>query len=224
MTRTSRIRRLPLLAAMLFLAAGCTAARRPEAPVHLIYQHGRIVQDQQSRRPEHPQHGFYELDQIAEAFRKRGFVVSAGVRPKDVTVSDAANEVVRQVRELLRAGVAPHRIIVVGASMGASITLRASARLAHPDVRFAVLGPCISQSAVAVFNEEQKHLSGRMLAIREESDVPSATCPSYGADGVSRPSLHVRELVIQTGRAHGFLYRPLPEWVDPVTEWAKRTP
>ena len=76
------------------------------------------------------------------------------------------------------------------------------------------------KEAVAVFDEEQKHLSGRMLAIREESDVPSATCPAYAADGVSRPALHVRELVLNTGLAHGFLYRPLPEWVEPVAEWA----
>lgn len=27
-----------------------------------------------------------------------------------------------------------------------------------------------------------------------------------------------------TGLAHGFLYRPLPEWVDPVVEWALAKP
>ena len=221
--RTITSLRLPLIIPALLLALACAAAPRPDPPMHLIYLHGRIVQDQQSRRPEHPRHGFYELDQIAEAFRKRGFVVSAEVRPKDVTVSNAANDVVRQVRELLRAGVPPRRILVVGASMGAGITLRASARLANPDVRFAVLGPCISESAVAVFKEEQQHLSGRMLAIREESDVPSVTCPAYGAGNDSR-TLQVRELVLHTGLAHGFLYCPLPEWVEPVAEWATWTP
>ncbi|HEX6158566.1 MAG TPA: hypothetical protein VF111_00270 [Thermoanaerobaculia bacterium] len=216
--RTSTFR-LPLIFAALLLTAACSAAPRPE-PVHLIYLHGRIVQDQQSRRPEHPRHGFYELDRIAEAFRKRGFVVSAELRPKDATVSDAANGVVRQVQELLRTGVPPQRIIVVGASMGAGITLRASARLANPEVRFAVLGPCISESAVAVFNEEQKPLTGRLLSIREESDVPSATCPAYAPGNDTPRTLHVRKLVLNTGLAHGFLYRPMPEWVDPVAEWA----
>jgi hypothetical protein len=32
----------------------------------------------------------------------------------------------------------------------------------------------------------------------------------------------VRELVLETGLRHGFLYRPLPEWVEPVVEWSTR--
>lgn len=29
-----------------------------------------------------------------------------------------------------------------------------------------------------------------------------------------------RELVLDTGLRHGFLYRPLPAWVEPVARWA----
>ena len=38
---------------------------------HLIYLHGRIVQEQQSARPRHPQFGYYELEEILDAFRDR---------------------------------------------------------------------------------------------------------------------------------------------------------
>lgn len=48
---------------------------------HLIYLHGRIVQEQQSARPRHPQFGYDELEKILEAFRERGFDVSGEIRP-----------------------------------------------------------------------------------------------------------------------------------------------
>ncbi len=42
----------------------------------MIYLHGRIVQEKQSARPQSPEYGFYELEQILDAFRSKGFVVT----------------------------------------------------------------------------------------------------------------------------------------------------
>lgn len=194
----------------LMLVAACAA--RPRTERHLIYLHGRIVQEQQNRRPVHAQHGPYELDAIADTFRKRGFTVHAEMRPKETTVDDGANAVVKQVRELIASGVAPDHITVVGASMGSSIIMRASARLQHPDVRFVALAPCFSRSSDAIFKEGGAWPSRNMLVIREESDVPSSECPKTD---------RAKELVLNTGLAHGFIYRPLPEWVEPVVEFAR---
>src|SRR5438309_7489954 len=74
-------------------------------PRHLIYLHGRIVQEQQSARPRHPQFGYYELEKILDAFRDRGFEVSGEIRPKSVSVSESADRVVAQVLRLLGSGV-----------------------------------------------------------------------------------------------------------------------
>ncbi len=188
---------------------------------HLIYLHGRIVQDRQSLRPEHPEYGVYDMAGITGAFRERGFVVNASIRPKSTTVSEAADEVVAQVRQLLSSGVPPDRITIVGASMGAAIALRVSSRLGNRDVRFALLGPCISVSIPAMADEENAHPSGRILAVREESDIPSSDCATWPGKDVRFPGLHAREVVIDTGLDHGFLYRPIPEWFDPVVEWAR---
>ncbi len=40
-------------------------------------------------------------------------------------------------------------------------------------------------------------------------------------DGSDRPRVVLREVAVDTGLAHGFLYQPLPEWVNPVLEWAR---
>jgi hypothetical protein len=98
----------------------------PAAPRHLIYLHGRILQEQQSARPRHPRFGYYEMGAILAAFRDRGFVVSGEVRPKSATVDDSADRVVAQVRRLLDSGVPADHVTVVGGSMGAGIALVAS--------------------------------------------------------------------------------------------------
>jgi hypothetical protein len=197
--------------------AGGDAAR----PRHVIYQHGRIIQEQQSARPQHPRYGFYELDGILEAFRKRGFVVSGEIRPRSVSPSDSADRVVEQIRRLIGSGVPADHITVVGASMGAYISLRASARLQNPAVGFCFLGACRKESVREVLAEEGKGPAGRLLFIREASDETSADCEPVKSEARLGVPLVTREIVIDTGLSHGFLYRPLPEWLDPVVEWAK---
>jgi hypothetical protein len=183
-------------------------------PRHLIYLHGRIVQVQQSRRPKSDRFGYYELDAILDAFRKQGFVVQSEIRPKETGVSEAADRVVAQVRKLIDSGVRPSSITVVGASMGAEITLLVAERLAEPEVRFAVLGPCLAGNTGS--------LKGRVLDIREESDDLQGPCEPFAEDTDARDGLIAREIVLHTGLSHGFLYRPMPEWVEPVIDWARK--
>jgi len=207
-------------AAALMLALWGAGGAGPPQPRHLIYLHGRIVQEQQSARPRSPRFGFYELEQIKEALRQRGFVVSAEIRPKSASESDAADHVVEQIRRLLGTGVPPDHVTVVGASMGGAIALPASARLSNSDLRFCVLGGCLSESVRGLKAEQGRIPSGHVLSIREASDDVTGPCPTWNDGLAAPPSLRAREIVLDTGRSHGFLYRPLPEWVDPVAKWA----
>jgi len=211
-----------VLAVVALLLAGPAGAVVPDAaePRHLIYLHGRIVQEEQDPRPRHPQFGYYELEAILGAFRDRGFVVIGEIRPKSASVSASADKVAEQVRRLLESSVPADRVTVVGGSMGASIAFLASVRLQNPDLRFAVLGACLSENVRILLAEEGKAPSGQLLSIREASDDTGGPCPSWNDDPNSRLRLRAREIVLNTGLGHGFLYRPLPEWVDPVVEWA----
>lgn len=217
------MRRIPpawaAIAALLFGTGGALAAEAA-GPRHLIYVHGRIIQEQQSARPRHPEYGYYELDQILETFKKRGFVVSGEMRPKQSSTSESADRLVAQVRDLLASGVSADRVTVVGASMGAEIAALASARLQNPRVRFCLLGFCLTEGLRAIREAEGKTPAGRMLAIRERSDDAGPPCTPWAPR--SDTGRAAREIVLDTGLRHGFLYRPLPEWVDPVVEWTAR--
>jgi pimeloyl-ACP methyl ester carboxylesterase len=188
----------------------------------LVYLHGRIVGEQQNRRPKHPQFGYYELDAILDTFRQRGFAVSSELRPKGQALAGAAETAVARVRSLQAAGVPSARITVLGASMGAEVALLASVKLRDPDLRFALLGACLSLSVPELVAERGHGPAGHLLAIREKSDETSEPCPPWSEDAASRGRLEVREIVLDTGLRHGFLYRPLREWVDPVVDWATR--
>jgi len=202
--------------------AGLAAAETTEAGRgrYLIYLHGRIVQERQSARPRNSRFGYYELEKILQAFRRRGFIATGEILPKSASVSDSADRVVSQIRRLLESGVPAECITVVGASMGAAIALLASTRLHNPDVRFCILGACLSRSVPALLADQGNGPSGRVLAIREASDDSTSPCPPWKIGLESAPGLLAREIVLNTRLSHGFLYRPLSEWVNPVVEWA----
>jgi pimeloyl-ACP methyl ester carboxylesterase len=210
-----------VLGAVGLLVSACLAggADVPAAPRHVIYLHGRIVQEQQSARPQSPEFGYYELEKILVAFRNRGFVVTGEVRPKGASVGESVDRVVEQVRRLLDSGVPAERIAVVGASMGGGIAVLASARLQNPELRFGVLGVCFSKAEESAFRDSGLRPAGRILAIREASDELTKPCPPWKAESEPRSGVVVREMVINSGLRHGFLYRPLPEWLEPVVEW-----
>ncbi len=209
------------LGAALLWASALAGGADEAAPRHLIYLHGRIVQEQQNARPRHPEFGYYELERILATLRARGFVVTGEIRPKDAPLMASADRVVEQIRVLLASGVPASRITVVGGSMGAAIALRASLQLQNPAVRYCVLGACLSQTFPLLLAEHGAKPEGRILAIREKSDETSEPCPAWSGATDPKAPLVVRELLLDTGLRHGFLYRPLPEWVEPVVEWAK---
>jgi len=217
------LRPVPMLSAVavILLIAGQTRAGESVHPRHLIYLHGRIVQESQSLRPQHPEYGFYEVEAILDTLRAQGFVVTGELRPKAATVSDAADHVVEQIQRLLESGVPPDHIVVVGGSMGGGIALLASARLQNPEMRFCTLGTCLSRNVRHLVAEEGKAPSGLVLAIRETSDALTQDCPPWAQERGTDIHLIAQEVVVETGLGHGFLYRPLPEWIEPLLEWVR---
>jgi hypothetical protein len=208
-----------LLVACLLLLPSAAFADDKDKP-HLVYLAGRIVQEQQNRRPKHDQFGYYELDQILDTFQKRGFAVSSQLRPKGQTIAASASQVIAEVHALLESGVPARRITVLGASMGSTIALVASLKLRNPELNFAVLGTCLALNVPLLVAEHGHGPIGHLLAIREKSDESVEPCPAWSDDLGTHKRLVVREIVLDTGLRHGFLYRPLPEWVDPVVEWS----
>jgi len=180
---------------------------------YLFYLHGRIIEEK-GVRPTHPRFGIYEYEKILETFADVGFVVISEVRPSGADVATWANRVADQVRGLIAAGVLPERITVVGFSKGGVIAIFASSKLADDDLNFVFMGAC------GPWAKGQPDLvpRGRLLALRESADNLVGPCSELfarGGDGGER-----REVVTDLGGGHGAFYRPRPEWVQEVVDWA----
>jgi hypothetical protein len=179
---------------------------------YVFYLHGAIVEDQ-GIRPVSPEFGVYEYEAILDALAAEGFVVVSEPRPKGTDGREYAQKLVRQIEELIAAGVPARRISVVGFSKGGGIAVAASSLLGNEDVRFVFLATCASW----IRNWPELILRGHILSIYEESDPVGRSCEAAFANSDIRPEF--RELKLQLGERHGTFYRPRPEWLDPVLDW-----
>jgi hypothetical protein len=181
---------------------------------YLFYLHGYIV-EAGNLRPVSPKFGVYEYPEILETFKQNGFVVVSEAREKDPEIAPYAAKVAAQVRQLLNAGVPPQHITVVGASQGSWIAMLASTYLKNRDLNFVFIAACSTNPAFL----DAVNLHGNVLSIYEKSDLPQS-CEQFRIDGTGIRKW--KEVEVNTGLKHGFIYRPLEVWTAPTVAWAKR--
>ena len=147
---------------------------------------------------------------------REGFTVLSEVRPKDTDPLAYAGKVAKQIEDLLGKGVPGRRITVIGASKGAVITMLVSTRVRSPEVRYVIMANCNEW----VRENHHVDLHGQVLSIYEASDDFGETCePIFRQSKDLGPH---REVRLETGLKHGFLYRPMEEWMGPAVAWARR--
>jgi pimeloyl-ACP methyl ester carboxylesterase len=178
---------------------------------YLFYISGYIV-EAGNRRPTSPKFGVYEYEQILETFKQSGFVVISEAREQSPEIKPYAAKVAGQVKRLLTAGVPPQNITVVGASQGSWIAMLVSTYLENRKVNFVVIGACSADDGLLQLVD----LHGNILFISERTDLPGS-CQRFRADATGLGEY--KEVETNTGQKHGFLYRPMKEWVEPTVAW-----
>lgn len=181
---------------------------------YLFYLHGYIV-EAGNTRPTSPKFGVYEYEGILETFRQAGLVVISEARRQDREIEPYARKVAGQVRRLLESGVPPEHITVSGASQGAWIAMLASTYLENQNINFVFIAAGSAEEGFL----KMVNLHGNVLSIYEKSDL-AQSCESYRADATGMNEW--KEVEVNTGLKHGFLYRPLKEWIEPAIAWALR--
>ena len=200
-------------------AAGAVVEAFPTAPdatrSYIVYLHGRIVEEQ-GRKAVSPDFGPYELDAILTALAASGATVVGEVRAKGTDPKVAAEHVVTEVRRLVHAGVPASKITIVGASKGSLIAMLASTSLQSGEIGYVLMANCNE----TVTKSWDLALHGQVLSIYDTSDEIGGTCAPLFAQSPAIASHD--EVKIATGKRHGFLYSPLPEWVKPALQWSEK--
>ena len=180
---------------------------------YLFYLHGAII-ERAGVRPTHPEFGVYEYREILEVIAGRGFVVISEARPAGTNGAVYAEKVADQVGALMKGGVLPEHITVVGFSKGGGIAITASSILSEERLNFVFMGAC----GPWLNSRPEIVPHGRLLALREKSDDLVGSCEELFARTTSEGER--KEIILELGGGHGAFYRPQSEWLGPVVEWA----
>ena len=107
-------------------------------------------------------------------------------------------------------------IAIAGHSKGAMITVGASSLLDPVDfagVRYVVMAGCFHGGSPI----RDLRLSGHILSIYDEADRLAGSCDTIFANAPGAEETN--EIILHTGQGHGAFYRPMDEWLDPLTDW-----
>jgi hypothetical protein len=198
-----------LFIAVLFCLFSTTA--QATEPYYVFYLHGMIVEGSDGR-PVSESYGRYEYPQIVEALQNKGFVVISEIRGANTEPRSYALKVSSQIDSLKQKGVSPSHITVIGASKGAHITMLVSTFTKDKDVKYVIMAGCNAPG-------DGIDMNGQVLSIYEKSDG-AGSCANIkkASSGISR----YKEVQLNTGLRHGFIYKPMDAWLKPATDWVRR--
>ena len=159
-----------------------------------------------------------EYHDALESFRKDKFIVISEKRKPKTDAIEYAKKVVSQIDSLIAKGVKADHITIIGTSNGGYIAQFVSTFAKNPDLNFVFIG---SYQETDLKDIPEINFCGNILTIYEKSD-------EYGVSAIKRKETstlkinHFKEIELNTGLKHGFLYLASDNWIKPAKMWAKR--
>ncbi|MFV8358100.1 hypothetical protein ACNQGB_18190 [Flavobacterium sp. XS1P32] len=179
---------------------------------HIFYIHGRIIEIH-GRNAYSEDFGKYEFDSIVSAIKVEKSVVQYEIRNENVDPKEYAIHVSKQIDSLIKNGVKPIDITIVGASKGAIIASNISSFNTNP-INYVLLA---GNNEYQETNNDWK-FHGQVLCIYDLSDGIAGKNYNYWKNRENFTT-KFEQLEIQTNLGHGFLYKPLSVWTEPAKKW-----
>lgn len=181
----------------------------------IFFLHNRFLEEHELN-DSHPEFGRTHYLEIIAEFEKNGLKVISEKRNGNVNARDYAVLVSHQIDSLLNNGIAPKNITIVGTSKGGYIAQYVSTLSNNLDLNFVFIA---SHQNSDIQNIPEINYCGNILNIFEKSDP-------FGVSAIQRKEQstctisHFKEIELNTGLGHGFLFKPLKEWIAPTIKWA----
>jgi predicted esterase len=184
---------------------------------YIFYLHNKFPEEHALEEP-HPDYGRSEYLEILGEFSSEGFILITEKRPANTDVKLYAKKVVSQIDSLLGLGIQPSKITVIGTSKGGYIAQYVSTYLANPNVNFIFIG-CYQETDLQNFSDI--NYCGNILTIYEKSDYAGVSALNRKLTSTLTVN-DFKEIELNTNLKHGFLFKPLKEWIIPCIYWAKQ--
>lgn len=165
----------------------------------------------------HPEFGRTEYKEIINEFEKSGLKVISEKRNRNVNARDYAMGILNQIDSLLNIGIEPQNITIAGTSKGGYIAQYVSTLANNQDLNFVFIASFRNSD---IQNMPEINYCGNILTIYEKSDP-------FGVSSLERKKTsnceikHFKEIELNTRLGHGFIFKPLKEWIEPTIKWAK---
>lgn len=182
---------------------------------YIFFLHNRFLEEH-SLEDKHPAYGRTEYLEIIREFKANGFKVISEQRNGNVNAREYAIAIVDQIENLIKNGTDPQKITVVGTSKGGYIAQYVSTLANNPNLNFVFIASFRNSDIQDI---PEINYCGNILTIYEKSDP-------FGVSAVGRFKnstcniKHFQEVELNTNLGHGFLFKPLKEWIEPTRKWA----
>jgi len=181
---------------------------------HIFYLHGRIIEIQGINAISE-KFGKYEYNKIIDSLKSTGAIVHNELRTEQTDFQAFCKSTSNEIDELIESGVNSTNITVIGASKGGIMAMNISNMNPHP-INYILLAANNEQIEL----QHQWNLHGRILGIYEKSDSVANKNYNHWINE-STNAIEFNQIEINTGLGHGFLYRPINEWLEPAKKWIK---
>jgi len=181
----------------------------------IFFLHNRFLETH-NLNESHPEFGRTEYEEIISEFKKSGFNVISEKRNGNVNAREYALKIVKQIDSLKNNGIDPDKITIVGTSKGGYIAQYVSTLANNPDLNFVFIAS-FRQSDIE--NIPDLNYCGNILTIYEKTD-PFGVSAIERKENSSCDIKNFKEIELNTGLHHGFLFKPLEEWIQPTIKWA----
>jgi hypothetical protein len=181
----------------------------------IFFLHNRFIEEHKLNEW-HPEFGRAEYNEIITELETSGCRVISEKRNRNVNAREYAIGIVSQIDSLIEKGTEVKNITVVGTSKGGYIAQYVSTIANNPNLNFVFIASFRSND---IENIPEINYCGNILTIYEKSDP-------FGVSALKRKNIstceikHFKEIELNTGMGHGFLFKPLKEWIVPVIKWA----
>jgi len=181
----------------------------------IFFLHNRFIETHELNEL-HPEFGRTEYKEIISEFEKSGFKVISEKRNGNVNARDYAIGIESQIDSLIKTGIESQKITVVGTSKGGYIAQYVSTLANNQNLNFVFIASFRNND---IQNIPEINYCGNILTIYEKSD-------HFGVSAIERKKTstcdikHFKEIELDTKMGHGFLFKPLKEWIQPTIKWA----
>lgn len=181
----------------------------------VFFLHNRFLEEHELNDL-HPEFGRTEYNEIIAEFEKSGLKVISEKREGNVNASAYAIGIVHQIDSLIKNGTESKKITVIGTSKGGYIAQYVSTLANNPDLNFVFIASFRNDD---IQNIPEINYCGNILTIYEKTDP-------FGVSAIKRKNnstcniKNFKEIELNTNLGHGFLFKPLQDWIKPSVKWA----